>query len=170
MLKIKGQATWVSAALYTALGIATIAIILAVGMPILENLKDKNTVSQTKELMLEFDDVIRETFEGPGSQREFFIDVKKGDFVIDGRKGKDGLNWSMNTKAKLMEPGVVLDEGNLKFKFKKNGDEYIITLSLDYKTIADLKIDGKDESKKLLGRYNALIRNDGEKGINIMFK
>lgn len=168
MLKIKGQATWVSAALYTALGIATIAIILAVGMPILENLKDKNTVSQTKELMLEFDGVIRETFEGPGSQREFFIDVKKGDFVVDA--DKDQINWMMNTKAKLMEPGVKLDEGNLKFGFKENNGEYIIALNLSYDGVADLKIDGEEKSKKLLGRYNALIKNEGNKKINIVFR
>jgi len=159
----KGQ-TWVSAALYTALGIVTISLVLAVGMPILENLKDKNTVSQTKELMLDFDGVIRETFEGAGSQREFFIDIKKGDFFVDGKENK--IEWSMKTKAKLMEPGVVLDEGNLEIGFEQINEEYEVSLVIKYDK---LKVNGEKESKKLLGRYNVLVKNEGNKDIDVVF-
>ena len=162
---MKGQ-TWVSAALYTALGVVTIALVLAVGMPILEDLKDKNTVTQTKDLILDFDEVIKETFEGAGSQREFFIDVKKGDFVVDG--GSDEILWKMKTKAKLMEPGVELDEGNLKIRFDEIGEEYEMNVKLEFDV--DLKINGENEDKKLLGRYNVLVKNKGGGVIDIIFK
>jgi hypothetical protein len=162
---MKGQ-TWVSAALYTALGVVTIALVLAVGMPILEDLKDKNTVTQTKDLILDFDEVIKETFEGAGSQREFFIDIKKGDFVVD--SNNDEIRWKMKTKAKLMEPGVELDEGNLKIKFDEVGEEYEMNVKLEFDV--DLRINEKDEEKKLLGRYNVLVKNKGEKVIDIVFK
>ncbi|MAG19953.1 hypothetical protein CL618_00790 [archaeon] len=164
-VKMKGQ-TWVSAALYTALGVVTIALVLAVGMPILEDLKDKNTVTQTKDLILDFDEVIKETFEGAGSQREFFIDVKKGDFVVDG--GSDEILWKMKTKAKLMEPGVELDEGNLKIRFDEIGEEYEMNVKLEFDV--DLKINGENEDKKLLGRYNVLVKNKGGGVIDIIFK
>ncbi len=162
---MKGQ-TWVSAALYTALGVVTIALVLAVGMPILEDLKDKNTVTQTKDLILDFDEVIKETFEGAGSQREFFIDVKKGDFVVDG--GSDEILWKMKTKAKLMEPGVELDEGNLKIRFDEIGEEYEMNVKLEFDV--DLKINGENEDKKLLGRYNVLVKNKGGGVIDIIFE
>tara|TARA_Y100000034_G_scaffold78254_1_gene94094 strand:- start:2027 stop:2530 length:504 start_codon:yes stop_codon:yes gene_type:complete len=164
-VKMKGQ-TWVSAALYTALGVVTIALVLAVGMPILEDLKDKNTVTQTKDLILDFDEVIKETFEGAGSQREFFIDVKKGDFVVDG--GSDEILWKMKTKAKLMEPGVELDEGNLKIRFDEIGEEYEMNVKLEFDV--DLKINGENEDKKLLGRYNVLVKNKGGGVIDIIFE
>ena len=39
---------WISAALYTALGLILITVILSVGMPFVNKIKDRNTVLQTK--------------------------------------------------------------------------------------------------------------------------
>ena len=42
---------WISAALYFGLGIVVLSLILAAGLPVINKLRDKNIIIQTKEIM-----------------------------------------------------------------------------------------------------------------------
>ena len=71
----KGQ-TWISAVLYIALGTVVLTIIIAAGLPVLNKLRDRNAVLQTKEVLFELNNVIRTVVsEGPGSQRSLLINM-----------------------------------------------------------------------------------------------
>ncbi|MBS3172364.1 hypothetical protein J4438_02180, partial [Candidatus Woesearchaeota archaeon] len=64
-MKKKGD-VWVSAILYTALGVVLLTIILAAGLPAIQKMKDSYTSKQTKELMLVLDKNIKTVYhEGP---------------------------------------------------------------------------------------------------------
>ena len=56
----KGDSTWISAVLYFGIGIIIISILLAAGTPVVNRIRDKNTILQTKETMSNLDDNIRE--------------------------------------------------------------------------------------------------------------
>ena len=45
---MKNGQTWISAVLYIALGTILLTIILAAGLPVINNLRDKNVVIQTQ--------------------------------------------------------------------------------------------------------------------------
>ncbi len=160
----KGQ-TWISAVLYIALGTIVMTIILTAGMPVINKLKDKNIVVQTKEVMYGIDGAIRTVLsEGPGSQRTIHVDVGRGDFIIDGVN--EHINWSMRTKALLTAPGIVIQEGNLNILTKETTVEgqYIIMLSIDYSDNSDIKIEEEDTTKMIKGRYSLVINNRGLTG------
>ena len=50
MTNKKGD-VWVSAVLYIALGMVLITLILSAGLPLIEKMRDKNTIVQTKNLL-----------------------------------------------------------------------------------------------------------------------
>src|SRR3989344_9677985 len=103
MRRNKKGDVWVSAVLYFGLGMVLLTIILAAGTPVVNRLRDKNIVLQTKEVMHTLDSNIREVArEGPGSQRPLAVDIRKGEFLIDRVNNK--VEWSYDTKALLSEP------------------------------------------------------------------
>ena len=61
---------WVSAVLYLALGLILITIVLAAGIPLINKIRDRNTVAQTKDILFVLDKNIRTVAsEGTGSKR-----------------------------------------------------------------------------------------------------
>ena len=51
---------WISAILYFGIGIVIITILLTAGLPVINKLRDKNIIIQTKQVMHTMDDNIRE--------------------------------------------------------------------------------------------------------------
>jgi len=66
----KGQ-IWISAVLYIALGVVAISIVLSAGVPLINKIKDKNTIVQTKDILFAVDNIIRKVRECI----EFFVIV-----------------------------------------------------------------------------------------------
>lgn len=156
---------WISAALYTALGVIMVTMILSVGMPFVNKLKERNTVLQTKNVMYDMDAVIRAVHnEGFGSRRPLFVEIGEGDFLID--EVNDKISWKIISDEKLgIEPNVgkkcddvgalVIEEGNLNICSEQLGQGYEIELYLDYKDDVNLKSD----LKLLSGKYNLRIEH-----------
>ena len=103
----RGQ-IWISAALYLALGIILISIILSVGLPFIDKIKTRNTVLQTKDVLFSMDKVVREVnLEGKGSRRPIFIEIEEGEFIIDNTN--DVITWSLLSEDRLgIEPKLKL--------------------------------------------------------------
>ncbi len=148
---------WISAALYTAIGVVLVTLILSVGMPFVNKLKARNTVLQTKNVLYEFDNTIRSVYnEGFGSRRPLFVEIGEGDFSIDGVNEK--ISWKIISEDKLgIEPDLPkpIEEGNLKITSKTLGQGYEIELFLDYKDSIDLE----SNLKILSGKYNLRIEH-----------
>jgi len=158
---------WISAALYTAIGVIMVTLILSVGMPFVNKLKDRNTVLQTKNVLYEFDNAIRSVYnEGFGSRRPLFVEIGEGDFTIDNVNEK--ISWKIISDEKLgIEPDLTkpIEEGNLKISSKTLGQGFEIELFLDYKD----EIDIESSLKLLSGKYNLVIEHtyDTKDHVNI---
>lgn len=160
---------WVAAVLYMALGVIAITVILGAGLPLIEKMKDRNTVAQTKDLMQVLDETIRRVAsEGPGSQRQLspFV-VKVGELTIDeidaAEQEADSIYWTSKTKALIMEPGIKKKEGNMEVSLELTNiqDEYDIKLRLDYAEFLDVDL-VSDFGNPFSGDFSLLIRNTGK--------
>ena len=159
---------WISAALYTAIGIILIGLVLSVGMPFINKVKMRNTMLQTKEVMYNMDNVIREVWnEGLGSRRPIFVEIQEGDFLID--EINDKISWSVISEDKLgIEPGaqkgqMVIHEGNLEIESIQLGQGYQIELRLDYKG-SNIPLITTAGTKQLSGAYNLVIEQTSDCG------
>ena len=151
---------WISAILYMAMGIVILSIILAVGLPAINKMKDSYNVRQTKELMIGLDDNIRNVYhEGPGSQRIVNLEIGRGDFVIN--PDLDIVTWEIESSAILSELNVPVKEGNLEILTNTTNVEgkYGVKLTLDY-LISDLNIT-YDGPQELSGSTKLSILNKG---------
>ncbi len=158
----RGQ-IWISAALYTAMGIILIGLILSVGMPFVNKVKMRNTLLQTKNVMYDMDKLIRDVWnEGLGSRRPIFIEIKEGQFVID--EVDDKITWSVIASDKLgIEPDLdPMEEGNLLISSIQLGEGFNIKLELDYKDNIELKTTAGTET--LSGAYNLVIEHTTDCG------
>ena len=159
-MKKRGQ-IWISVAMYTALGVILVTLILSVGMPFVNKLKARNTVLQTKNVMYDLDGVIRTVSnEGFGSKRPVFVDIGEGDFSIRSMGDKDPKNkisWKMVSEEKLgIEPEVDIKEGNLNLRSEQLGQGYEINLFLDYGDELNIS---SPTLKTLSGKYNLVIEH-----------
>ena len=158
--------TWISSVLYILLGLIVLSILLASFLPLIDKMKDKNTFIQTKVLMSSLDDTIKETLEGVGSQREFFLDIQKGEFQID--SDKEEIRWKLFTKSKLLEPRQdeknVFKEGDLTV-FADTGEGYALNVVLDYGEMG-INLDTSLKILSLKGQAKLIIKNEGNDGGN----
>lgn len=154
----RGAAVWVSAILYFGIGIVIITILLTAGLPVINKLKDKNVVIQTKQVMHTLDETIRDVIrEGPGSQRVVTVNLKKGELQIDEESNK--IIWIYkNSNVLISEPGVPVQEGKLAVLTVESAQKgnYDIKIELDYQDSANLEGEGN-----LIGLTDLVVRNNG---------
>ncbi len=152
---------WISAVLYLGLGLLVLTMILSAGMPLVEKLKDKNVISQTKTLFFTVDENIRAvTNEGPGSRRLLTpFEVGKGDMYVE----ENRIRWAMKTPVKVMEKGILMREGALVLAQNETTivDEYLMNVYLDYDKIAKLQLNSEYDNP-FQGIYGFAIINTGQ--------
>ena len=156
---------WVSAILYFGLGIVIITIVLAAGLPVINKLRDKNVIIQTKQVMSTLDENIREVIrEGPGSQRVVTVNIKKGILSVD--DSEDTILWIYNnSKILISEPYIVVSEGKLSI-LTSNGttsNNYNIEIYTNYTNVANITGE-QGQPETLVGINDLIIRNEGEEG------
>ena len=164
-MKKRGQ-IWVSAVLYIALGMVVLTLILAAGVPLINKMRDRNTIAQTKSVMFNIHDNIQAVAnEAKGSTRYLSpIDINVGQIVID-KDDSNRIEWSMQTKNKMMETDTDFTEGELHQLLKERAivGEYDMYLYLDYndKNI-DIIISPESKLKSpFKGRFSFSIKNQG---------
>lgn len=174
---------WISAVLYIALGIVAISLVMTAGLPLINKMKDRNTILQTKELMHTIDKNIQQVrSEGVGSRRYLEpVIIKGGKLFIDDFENR--IWWEIKTKAKIMEACKESDtdknkctqsEGNLKMYafYTPVEGEYLIRIELDYGTDdgenINLQIGGDYTSgSALVGKYALSIEKQAGNTIEI---
>jgi len=158
----KGAAVWISAVLYFGLGVILIAIILGASLPTINKIRDKNIITQTKEIMHNMDAAVREVVrQGPGSQRVMDVQIKKGQFIID--PIQETMTWTYNSKVAISEidETTEIQEGSLKIHTKSGIEEgtYDIQIQLTYTSIADIQF--SNPTQTIEGLSSLSIKNEG---------
>ena len=122
-MKKRGQ-IWVSAVLYIALGMIVITLILSAGVPLINNMRDRNTISQTKMVMFDLDSNIKAVAnEAKGSVRYLSpVGINAGQLFID-QGDSNKIEWNMITQNKMIEPGIDFTEGDLNLRLEETAVE-----------------------------------------------
>ena len=158
--KKSGQ-IWISAVIFITLGIIAISLILAAAIPLVEKIKDKNTVIQTKEILLKLDDAVRTVInEGPGSQRQLTpLIIDEGKLIIS--NGDYKFLWEIETEALLMEKDIEITEGNIHQTLNSTFVEEVSLMKLwvesqDINTTLTSSYTGP-----LKGKYTIVLKHTG---------
>ncbi len=177
----KGQ-IWVSTVLYISLSLVAMTVILGAGLPMLNRMKERNTVIESKTMMHAVSDAISTVVtEGPGSRRVLDPVIIKGGKLIFDTNPTNKVRWEMKTETMLMEscPLDEIDENNECSDtnlIQREGDvemylldtfvvdEYMVNLLLDYSN-KGINIEYTENNKikgPLVGSYLIAISNDGK--------
>ena len=158
--KKSGQ-VWISAVLFITLGIVVISLILAAAIPLVNKIKDKNTVIQTKEILLNLDDTVRTVInEGPGSQRQLSpLIIDEGKLIIS--NGPYKILWEMETEALLMEQDIEVVEGNIHQVLNSTFVEEVNLMKLWVESSNIEIILDSQYSGPLKGKYTVIIKHTG---------
>jgi len=161
-MKKKSQ-IWVSAVLYIALGLVIITLILSAGVPMINKIRDKNTITQSKKLMFDIHENIEAVInEAKGSARFLSpVDINSGELVIN--DVDDRVEWSMLTKNEFMVNDTVFTEGDLYLLLENTATEgeYEMNLYLDY-SARDVNLSLVGEyGNPFQGKYSFSIKNMG---------
>lgn len=109
---LKGVAPLLAGAIYVAITIAVVTIIVQVGNPAVKDIQDSIAIDQAKEMLANLDRTIREVAaEGKGSTRVVPIEFKRGKLVVD--ESSNQIFYELETKADIVSPGARREIGNL---------------------------------------------------------
>ncbi len=178
MIMWKKGDVWVSAVLYIALGMVIITLILSAGIPLIEKMRDKNTIVQTKNLLFNLNANIEAVAnEGAGSKRYISpVVISSGALNIDSTN--DLIRWKMTTKNLMMQPNKasvtdncliadhsgceIFKEGALNMWMIETAveGEYDIYLELSYAGYIDVWYD-TNAPASLVGKYSVSIEHKG---------
>ncbi|MBI2670865.1 hypothetical protein HYX18_02720 [Candidatus Woesearchaeota archaeon] len=157
---------WISAVLYLGLGVIILTLILAVGVPVVNKIRDKNIAIDTENLMLSLDNQIRAVYsEGPGSKRPFKFEIRKGNFVVN--ENDETINWNFETTALLSQPGATVEKGNMVLLTQETSKQgtYISSFQLNYSGILNIKLQGSNG--EFTGANALLVSNSGATGTSL---
>jgi hypothetical protein len=105
----RGQ-VWVSAILYTVVIIVAITLILSVGVPLVNKMKDRIVFSRAKDMMLGLDKhIVDIASEGEGSQRVIPLEIPDGELKVENNQ----IVWRFNTESDIVTSRTKIDVGNL---------------------------------------------------------
>ncbi len=161
MRRMRGQ-IWISAILYFALAIIILSLVLAAGVPLVNQLKDRNTVAETKNILFTIDEAIQIVVrEGPGSQRELSpLSLTAGQLFIE--EVNDTIRWELETSAQVMEVNVPIKEGVLDLFLKQTvvKNNYILLVERKYENSVDIDLESQYGSP-FSGRFSMLVTHNG---------
>jgi hypothetical protein len=163
-LQKKKAQVWVETAIYTLIGLTIIAILLSAATPQILKMKDRGIVRQTSEALLLLDSKITEIKQAPGNIRIVDIKIAKGRLEIDAEK--DAIRYILeDTRLKLSEPGVEVQEGKLLIKTEEYGSKFTVIITMDYKGSLDITHDIEESLRTLqagTAPYKIQIENIGD--------
>ena len=166
---------WIATVIYIAIGVITLTLIVTAGVPLINDMRDRNTFVQSKDVMHSIDEAINTVVsDGPGSRRALNpVIIKKGELTILTKEKGNNLFWQMQTKANIQEisptnditdeDAVVVNEKNLdiiEYNDPLLVDYYIVKINSDYSN-RHINLMGEGETSKLTGKFGLIISNEG---------
>ncbi len=161
---------WVETIIYTLIGLTIISIVLTIAIPKIEELKDKNIIESSKEVLFDLDNKISEVLISPGNQRVAEITIKKGKLEINGNE--NSIFFIVNSNYKYSEAGQEIKEGKVLVKTEGVNEGYKTTFKLNYSSL-NLTINSKEVIESLEASttpYKLIILNKGNFNIDIKTK
>ncbi|MEM4605510.1 MAG: hypothetical protein QW103_00540 [Candidatus Pacearchaeota archaeon] len=165
--KIQNKAqVWIETVTYTLIGITIIAIILAIALPRIEELKDENNLDSAKNLMEDLYLKINEVSFSPGTQRVVSISITKGSIIFD--TPQNSIYFSSESSFKYSEPGIEIKEGNV-FIRTEDTTPYKVYLKINYTSI-NLTLNSRKSIEQITASsvpYKLIIQNKGDSNVDI---
>lgn len=130
----KGISPMMSLILIVAVSMASIALVLRVGSPLLEKTEEFSSFSEAKNSMHRINSAVKEvSYEGNGSSRKIGITVGKGEYKVS--SADNSVIYEMESEHELFSKGM----------WKREGD-IVISTGADVRAYeADVTGDGKKE-------------------------
>jgi len=153
---------WLETVIYTLIALVMIGLVLGYAKPKIEQLQDKTLIEQSTSLVKEIDSTIL-TIGSAGNQRIIELTIKEGSLIIDGLNDK--IVFEMESDLVYSEPGKNITDGDVIILTEEKTDNYLVTITRDYKDDYDLKINGQDVSKTISkgsNSYKLTIANEGK--------
>ena len=112
-MRDKKAQIWISAVLYILIAAVAMFLILQMGIPLLNQMRDRSSYTRAKDVMTGIDKSVTEVAtEGEGSQRIIPVEVRQGEIVMDNKT--QALKWTLDTESKVIEPRTSVQYGNVK--------------------------------------------------------
>lgn len=159
---------WVETVVYTMIGLALIGVILLIALPKIEELKDKNIIESTKQVLNEIDLKIEEVSLTSGNQRVVEADIKKG--RINFNAEKDEISFYVDSSYKYSEVGLEVREGKFLIKTEGVSSAYEVTMKIQYSPKINLTVNSKEIVSSLepsTKPYKIILLNKGNSTIDI---
>lgn len=130
----KGQ-IWISAVIYVLVISSTLLIVLKFGVPIIDEMKDRNVFEKSKTMMSALDEqILQVANEGEGSQRVVSLDIIEGNLYVENNE----IVWEFETNNEVFNTRSSNTQGNLQIVSNSNvkttelGNSYILSTIVDY--------------------------------------
>ena len=166
----KGQ-IWVETVIYTLIGLALLAVVLAIVTPKINEFRDKSIIEQTISSMNALDAKIGDTVSGGvGNARTVEFGMKRGQIRVD--RVNDKINFILEDSDILFsEPGTETEIGRVKVLTTEGTKKHIVELSLGYNF--NLTFQGEEDILIIQSSsvpYRFRFQNDGfsSEGIQIV--
>jgi len=161
----KGQ-VWVETVLYTLIGLALIGLVLAFVTPRINEARDRITVDQTINSLNAVDEKINAVLDAPGNRRFVEFTMKRGEFFVSPENNEVRFVISDLVKP-YSEVGKEINVGRITILSEEGQRANIVSLTLSYDRIADLKYAGEENERKFTAAsipYRFSITNMGADG------
>lgn len=162
----KGQ-IWIEVVIYTLIGLSIIGALLYFATPVIQEKQDEILIQQSETLMKTLQNRIEDVLVyGSGNSRTMELTIRSGEFTIDGEKNITKLE--IESRHMFSEPGTTIKEGKYSYLTEEKGEEFIVTLQLDY---SDYNITWNGQEKREVFQeaarpYNIVVSNKGGRNID----
>jgi len=159
-MKKRGQ-VWIETVIYTLIAFVMIGLVLSYARPKIQEIQDQALLKQSTDMLKQIDSTLL-SMGSAGNQRILEISIKKGELKIDGELEK--IIFEMESKTLYSEPDKEITDGSVIILTQKGADTNLVSLTLDYDDVYNLKVQGKDELRTLSSAstpYKFSILNEG---------
>ena len=159
----RGQ-IWIETVIYTLIAFSLIGLVLAFVVPKINETQDKGVIDQTLSVLQNIDTLIRDIGD-PGNQRLINLGINKGEMTVDSLN--DEIFFIIDSRYKYSEPGKEINIGKVLVDTETKGEDYIVTMTLNYSGQYNLTYQGIDLEKTLTSSsvpYSFSISNVGKDG------
>lgn len=108
----KGISPLLAGVIYTGLVVTTVTLVITLGLPQLDRITESTLYLNVREGMANLDKAIQKvSAEGRGSVRIVPLEIRSGDFTIDGTN--DIVKYEIETTSQIVSPRTAVQFGNL---------------------------------------------------------
>lgn len=152
----KGISKIVTSALYLGISITAISVVLTIGLPALENMRDASSVEGAQSFMHTLDSNIQEVVaEGEGSTRIIDLDFERGEIYFD--ENLEMPVYEIETDADVISPQASQRIGNVILSSNANVNVFEDNVTIGGEEVDCFRMENE--------RVSACIKKAGEDGV-----